>query len=385
MQNNSAYGWRSVKLAIVNLTHGGLSRGYLKYLRHLVPLMAADPRIEHLQLLMPRGVRCDNMRKVETLPLHVGDSPWRHGRLRDQLQELAPDVVFFPTARWQGCGSIPTVVMVRNMEPMLVPFGGNPLLECAKNLGRAYMAWTACRHATRVIAVSQYVCDYLTAKWGVDARKIGVVYHGIEPPLDQVSVVRPSALESQGLEQFIFTAGSIRPARGLEDLIGALAKLRERGVALTLVIAGRVDSRMQPYFRRMQSLAEGLGVSSRIVWVGQLSGQEMSWCFYHCKAFVVTSRAEACPNTVLEAMRHGCQIVSTRQPPMPEFLAASALYYLPLDVLDLAEKLQLALEAPEEYEQTRRGAASARAESFKWEETARRTIEQLVLASSVAR
>ena len=53
---------------------------------------------------------------------------------------LAPDVVFFPTARLIECGGAPTVVMVRNMEPLTVPFGGNTWREGFRNIARARVA-----------------------------------------------------------------------------------------------------------------------------------------------------------------------------------------------------------------------------------------------------
>jgi len=128
-----------VKIAIVNLTSGGLSGGYLKYLVNLVPLLRQDPRVTKLDVFVPEGV---------LLPAHCGSLrmwPKRDGAagfptLRGTLASLAPDVVFFPTARLVDCGAIPTVVMVRNMEPLLVPFGGNGWRESLRNLARARVA-----------------------------------------------------------------------------------------------------------------------------------------------------------------------------------------------------------------------------------------------------
>jgi hypothetical protein len=51
----------------------------------------------------------------------------------------------------------------------------------------------------------------------------------------------------------------------------------------------------------------------------------MAWCFESCEAFVVTSRGEARPNMVLEALSHGCLSLSTDRPPLPQMLAGAAL------------------------------------------------------------
>src|SRR5262249_59993443 len=100
-----------------------------------------------------------------------------------------------PTARFLDCGR-PCVVMVRNMEPLERPFGGNTLRAGLRNLARAWTARRACRRATRVIAVSRHVADFLTSRWGLPPSKVGVVYHGVDPA--PATTGRPSVLA--GLE-----------------------------------------------------------------------------------------------------------------------------------------------------------------------------------------
>jgi glycosyltransferase involved in cell wall biosynthesis len=122
-------------------------------------------------------------------------------------------------------------------------------------------------------------------------------------------------------------------------------------------------------------------VASDLLWAGQLDPLEMSWCFGNCGAFVMTSRAEACPNTLLEAMSHGCLVVSTDRPPMPEFLEDSAAYYQAGSGADLGRKLEMALQATEEEKAKRRARAAARAREFDWRITAERTLSELELAA----
>ena len=38
-----------MRIAVVNLTSGGLSGGYRKYLARLMPLLASDPRVQRTQ------------------------------------------------------------------------------------------------------------------------------------------------------------------------------------------------------------------------------------------------------------------------------------------------------------------------------------------------
>ena len=326
-----------MRIAVVNLTSGGLSGGYAKYLTALLPLLEGDPRVSRLDLFVPPGATPPDGFAGRTNTWSAKGGVDGHRDLRAQLAQLGPDVIFFPTARLVRPGTIPTVVMVRNMEPLTRPFGGNTWREGLRNLARAGAARLACRRATRVIAVSNHVRSFLTGRWGLRPDRVGMIYHGIDAAASGPAPVMPPSLADR--PRFLFTAGSIRPARGLEDLIGALPAVLANDAARSLVIAGGVDPSGQPYAARMRALARALGVERHVVWAGHLTAPEMAWTFQHCAAFVMTSRAEACPNLALEAMSQGAVIVSTRQDPMPELFGDVATYYSPPDAGELAARI----------------------------------------------
>jgi glycosyltransferase involved in cell wall biosynthesis len=371
-----------VHIALVNLTAGGLSGGYRKYLQWLVPLLQNASGVSGLEVFVPE--RAATTLILEGVPLHTiaaTDAYRGYAQLKTHLRASKPDVVFIPTANWLHCGPIPVVVMVRNMEPLLVPFEGNSLGDGLKNLARTYVARRASQRSCRVIAVSQYVRDFITQRWRLAPDRVGVVPHGIEPPVARAEASRPSSLADMALGKLIFTAGSIRPARGLEDIIDAVAWLHRSDPSVTLVIGGEPKPDTRFYHDRMRRLAAHRGIAHRVIWAGQLNAREMAWCFYNSAAFVMTSRAEACPNIVLEALSHGCLSVSTDHPPMPEFFGDTAYYYQARNARSLAEQLMTALDAPGADQQAKRLAAIRRARQFDWRTTAERTLEQLRLAT----
>ena len=167
-----------MRLAVVNLTSGGFSGGYRKYLSRLVPLLANDPRVSALSVFVPEraGIEMDPGIDVRTWP----QSERNLKTLQRDLATRRPDVVFVPTARHLSSGSAPVVVMVRNMEPLEVPFGGNTWVEGLRNVARAWEARRACRRATRVIAVSDHVRRFIISRWHIDEDRIGTVYHGVD-------------------------------------------------------------------------------------------------------------------------------------------------------------------------------------------------------------
>ena len=365
-----------MRVAIVNLTRGGLSGGYVKYLRRMVPRLARHPDVEELDVFVPEPVR-QRLRGESWQIRSWSAEDIRRGfrGLKQTVQERRPDVVFIPTASWLHFGATPVVVMVRNMEPLEVPFGGNPLREAVKNLGRRRMARRACRQATRVIAVSRHVGEFLTRRWHVAPDKIGVVYHGVDVPTSAPPPVRPAQLDDP-VPPLMFAAGSIRPARGLVDVIDALAQLRKAGSPLIALVAGGVDTGMKAHVRRLAARAGSVGVADRIIWAGQLTEAEMRWCYEFSTAFVMTSRAEACPNVALEAMSHGCACVSVDRPPMPEFFGPAALYYQAGDANGLTRAVMSLMSRPNTQMELK-AAAFARARTFDWQATAERTVAEL--------
>ncbi len=370
----------TLRVALALLTGGGASGGFAKYLRCLLPRLQQDPRLQELRLFAPSELLA-SLRERGV----IGDGPAQaagggaRGMARE-IRRLQPDVVFVPTSRVLPGLEAPQVIMVRNMEPFEAPFAGLGWRGALRNAGRLLAARHACRQASRVIAVSRHVAGVLESRFGLPARKLTVVYHGVDSPGDDPGWRPASAVD----EPFLFTAGSIRPARGLDDLVEAL---RLAGAEVPRVwIAGASDPDTGASARRLRSRRRRHGLAERVRFLGRLGEAEMRWCFRNARAFVTTSRAEACPNTALEALAEGCRVISTDHPPMPEVIGDAASYYQAGNRRDLAERLRAAMSA-EATEAAERIACRARerAALFSWPSTSRATAEVLRAAADSGR
>jgi glycosyltransferase involved in cell wall biosynthesis len=370
-----------MKVAIVNLTGGGLSQGYINYLSEVLPRMLLHPRVDQVYGYVPSGYASCFAGKFPPEYLGECDNSLRGRRaLRREISRIAPDVAFFPGNRWLNLGQVPSVSMVQSMLPMVMPFGGNGLRDIAKNIERAHATKVACRRANRVIAISNYVREFLVNTWHISPDRIGMVYHGVNPPGPPEAQKIPGQVPREWSGEFLFTAGSMHPYRALDDVIKALAVLASQGVRPPVVIAGGADHTQLPYLQRMQSLAAKLGVQAQIVWTGHLEAAEMSWCYAHCRLFLMTSRVEACPNIALEAMSHGAFCLAADNPPLPEIFQAGAAYYRPKCGQALAQAISEALAYSPDETGVMRGRAQKRAGAFTWEETTDRTVHELELA-----
>lgn len=368
-----------LRIAVVLYTSGSVSGGAAKHIRTVPSLMARDQRVGALKLFVPAGAVRDMPPEPDVFEWPVSDGSDGDAALREALDAFRPDVIFIPSARYFTIPATPTVVMVRNMEPLLTPFAGNRLLDRVKNVARRIAAKRACDRADRIVAVSDHVREFLVDRWSIPDERIGTVSHGIGPPPNPL---RPSSLAALGDRSFLFSMGSIRPARGLTDLLEAMADPAFRQ-DVDLVFAGQADAGAEHYRNKLLALASEMSLNGRIHWAGQLGQAEISWCFENARAFVMTSRAEACPNTVLEALSHGSFSVSGDNAPMPEFFRDCALYYRNGDGASLAEALSRLLSLGPEEEGAMRARSRERAADFTWDECARKTVDELEMAVSL--
>ncbi|MGA1866920.1 MAG: glycosyltransferase [bacterium] len=296
-------------------------------------------------------------------------------RVYDIIKSFQPNVIFIPTARFWKLDRIPCVNMIRNMEPLIYT-NQNPFSERFINWIRYKEAYRCTINADRVIATSDFVKSFLINKWNIDYKKIGLVYHGIKIP-EHTDLQRPCQVPEDWKGKFIFTAGSIRPARGIEDVFFALKCLKNFSQIAGLVLAGTVPPRMHSYRKKLEKWIDENNLSSIIRWTNNLHQDEMAWCYKNCFVFIMTSRVEACPNIALEAMSYGCVSIVTDNKPMPEIFGDTARYYSAKDGDGLARSIQTILDWNVQLRNEASEKAKKRASEFSWDICANETIAEL--------
>jgi glycosyltransferase involved in cell wall biosynthesis len=370
-----------MKIAVLNITAGGMSGGYRKYLNNILPRFYAHPHISSLLVANPREVNLSNCQ--ENLPLvhwlqlkpTLFIKKGINAGVEEKIREFDPDIVFIPTARYWSLDRIPTVIMVQNMEPM-VQVKKNPLIEKIVNWGRYKEAYASAQRASRIISVSEFVKDFLINEWDIHPEKIGLVYHGTEK-LNQTDFKKPAEIPDSWKGRFLFTAGAIRPARGLEDVFKAVKDLPKWNKTAGLVIAGNVIPRMAMYKKKLENWIRLNNLDDKICWTGNLSEKEMAWCYQNSSLFIMTSRVEACPNIALEAMSYGCICIVAENPPMPEIFEGAAIYYPPDKYEILSDKIRHVLNLTEDERARLRRCSLGRADHFNWDNCVYQTVIEL--------
>jgi len=377
-----------LRIAMLNLTGGGMSGGYVRYLESMLPRLSASEEVESILCASPKSSLVD--RKMPGLKNIVFSDcrpvlPFKHfpePELKRALENFRPDVIFVPTSRHIQFRRVPVVTMIQNMAP-LTPYGKYPLIESLKMIGLRLETKYAVRKAAQVIAMSGFVRDFLLSKWGVAAEKISLIYFGAPPPSKDIT--RPAAVPEGSAGKFFFTAGSLEPYRGAEDILLAVAALKRQGNPIKLYVAGAGRKVVSGYEARLHKIVEDGGIGDCVTWLGPLSRPEMEWCYKNCTAFIMASRVEALALVCLEALVHACPCIGGAPPPLPEAFGEAALYYPYADHEKLAGRMREILAAGPELRAALAGKSRAQAEKFSWDRAASETLKVMRKAASAGR
>jgi glycosyltransferase involved in cell wall biosynthesis len=132
--------------------------------------------------------------------------------------------------------------------------------------------------------------------------------------------------------------------KGLDILLPAFAKVRERFPTAALVLAGSGDAQL---IAALHAQAHALGIGRDIVWTGFLEGADKQAAFTDANVFVLSSYSENFGIAVVEALGAGCPVVVSDQVAVHAQIAdANAGIVVPCDAAKLADALCRMLADP---------------------------------------
>ena len=173
--------------------------------------------------------------------------------------------------------------------------------------------------------------------------------------------------------------GNIKPYKNLSRLVDAFLSLRER-IPHDLVIVGQseglITGESREFFERVKA------ASDRIHLTGFVSHRDLLSLVGHAEALIMPSLYEGFGLPPVEAMAAGVPVAVANAASLPEICGEAALYFNPLHMEDIAEKLVLlATDAALRQGLIERGLQRSRL--FTWESCARRTVDALRAALGV--
>lgn len=166
------------------------------------------------------------------------------------------------------------------------------------------------KHVSIIIVPSKaYKSKLIVA--GIDCNKIKVIQHGISmmhtnSASSEIELIR----NKHGLlrqEKIVLFVGALEMRKGAEYLIKAVPKVIRTIKNVRFIIVGEGSQRS-----KLAMLAKQLGVSSYVIFTGQIHDNEKHVLYDVANVFVLPSLYETFGLVLLEAMNHHKPIVSTR-------------------------------------------------------------------------
>ncbi|UCG52469.1 MAG: glycosyltransferase [Candidatus Latescibacterota bacterium] len=159
----------------------------------------------------------------------------------------------------------------------------------------------------RFIAVAQAHRRYLIESESLDARRVVVIYNGVDVEKYRPGEPNPSLQSSLGIkngERVITTVSSLNRYKGIDVLLRAASPVCREFDDIRFVIVGGGPER-----DALETLSAELGLTDRVIFTGIRT--DVDDILRLSDLFVLPSRTEAFPNVVLEAMASGLPVVST--------------------------------------------------------------------------
>lgn len=276
----------------------------------------------------------------------------------------------------------PGVVTVHDLSFVRLP----ERFPLHKRLYLSNLCRASVNRAKRVIAVSKQTASDIRTEFGVDSRRVEVVYNGVGGQF------RPlPAAEVDGFRErmrlparFLLYVGTLEPRKNLPHLLRSFAAWRAdsaTGRDVGLVLAGARGWHYQEIFRLVSELgltSDESGTPSGqepvVYFPGFLPEQELCLWYNAASGFVYPSLFEGFGLPVLEAMASGTPVICSDAPSLQEVAGDAALIVPAQDQAALQDAFER-LFSEHGVADSLRERGPRQAEQFSWERAAAETID----------
>lgn len=191
------------------------------------------------------------------------------------------------------------------------------------------------RRAEAVVVPSEYLKS-IVLTWGVEEKNIHVIYSALFPlEVGESKATLRSQLEFDGF--VISSVGRLVPWKGFLCLIDVVAKLKEAGLPVSLVIAG--DG---PDEEKLKARVKELKLEEQVRFVGRLSKSALGAMIKASDCFVLNTGYEGLSHQLLEVMDLNVPVITTNVGGNPE-LIKDGVTGLMID-FNQADELQAAIK-----------------------------------------
>ncbi|HWM91498.1 MAG TPA: glycosyltransferase family 1 protein [Thermoanaerobaculia bacterium] len=288
---------------------------------------------------------------------------WQQLKLPKRLARGDIDLLWSPLMTIPLRCPVPAVATVHDLTSILMP-----------ESHRFKVRWSivpflrpSLEKVKKIVAISKSTADDIAFHFPQVARKVRVVYCGIDPEFrpgtpDGIWATREEIGAPEG---YLFYAGTLEPRKNLGAILDAWETLRaEDPGAPPLILAGPYGWGSRDLVRRIESLAPQ-GVKA----LGHVDRDLLVRLFQAATIFVYPSFYEGFGLPPAEALACGIPTIVSNVSSLPEVVGDAGVQVEPTDPGELMMAIRNLLESPGRREELR-GRGLEQASKFRWESAA---------------
>lgn len=240
-------------------------------------------------------------------------------------------------------------------------------------LAKAYLrfqTWLTVRNSDELVTVSDFSRQQIIHYYGIDRRKIFVVYNGVSSSLSAKPISQLTKQRFKIDGPYVLGLANFRGQKNNTVLLKAYAVLKKNGCKELLVLFGKYPKESAEHMIN-ESIGPDLAKDVRLL--GPLNDDELREIYTGASIFVFPSLAEGFGIPAVEAMACGTCVVTSSAGSLPEVCGDAAVYVNPRSPAELAAAMHTLMEDVERRSLLgKMGIQQAR--NYDWNDSAQRLL-----------
>ncbi|EKE15841.1 MAG: group 1 glycosyl transferase [uncultured bacterium] len=293
---------------------------------------------------------------------------WTQIRLSWEMLFHSPDILFIPAHTVPFIHPKKTVVVIHGLEYEMYP-------QAYSLLERIYMRFViknSCRWADKIICVSENTKMDVEKLYGVDEKKIKVIYEGYNIFQD-FDFSQKTSFDLDKIKPYILFIGRIEERKNVKGIVEAFDFIKEKyGIPHKLLLVGKKGYGYEEAQKRIDISK----YKEDIVEVGYVSEEEKYVFLKNAEVFVFPSFYEGFGLPILEAQNAFVPVVTSNVSSIPEVADDAVFYANPNNFEEIAENIYILISNREAKENiVKRGIENVK--RFSWAQCAKEISELL--------
>lgn len=218
----------------------------------------------------------------------------------------------------------------------------------------------AINSSKKIIVPTNFVKNELIEKLKVPTEKISVTYEGIDE-----GIKNGNKINTYG--KYFLYVGNAFPHKNLDKLIEAFKIFKKSHKNIKLLLVGKED-----FFYKIIKQKE---TGSSILFLNHVSDENLSTLYKNAISLISASLMEGFGLPIIEAMANNCPVTISDIAAFKELCGSLALYFNPLDVNDIAAKMEEVYKINGKFYDKKQEELRIRLNQFNWEKTAKETLD----------